>query len=81
MTMMISPDYYLSEYENASYAELLKLKNKLVDDIASFENTLGKNNFESTFQPGSDVRYQWNLEVLGKLLILLQKAFNREYEL
>lgn len=35
---MLSPETYLSEYENASYSELLKLKNKLVQKIAEFEN-------------------------------------------
>ena len=36
--MMMSPDTFLKEYENAGYFELLKLKNELVQGIAEFEN-------------------------------------------
>lgn len=78
--MMISPDAFLSKYENASYFELLKLKNELFQCIAEFEQDYDMEESGWEIQPGPDVRYQYNLEVLGKLAPMLREAFNREYE-
>lgn len=78
--MMMSPDAFLLKYENASYLELLKLKNELVQCIAEFEQDYDMEEPGWEMQPGPDVRYQYNLEVLGKLVPKLKEAFNREYE-
>lgn len=78
--MMMSPDGFLAEYENASYLELLKLKNELVQDIAEFETDYEQKNLGWGICPQPDVHYQWNLEVLGKVAPMLQEAFNKEYE-
>lgn len=78
--MMISPDAFLSQYENASYFELLNLKNEVVQCIAEFEKDYDMEEPGWGMQPGPDVHYQYNLEVLGKLAPMLREAFNREYE-
>ena len=78
--MMMSPEGFLAEYENASYFELLKLKNELVQCIAEFEQDYDMEESGWEIQPGPDVRYQYNLEVLEKLAPMLREAFNREYE-
>ena len=77
---MLSPETYLSEYENASYSELLKLKNELVQKIAEFESDFDMKDSGWAWKPSPDVHYQWNLEVLGKVASMLQEAFNEEYE-
>lgn len=76
----MSPDAYLSEYENASYLDLLKLKNELVQCITDFETDYDKEDAGWECNPSPDVHYQWNLEVLGMVCCLLKEAFNREYE-
>lgn len=79
--MMISPGVLLSRYENASYFELLKLKNELIQNITDFENDSDMKDLCWECEPSPDVHYQWNLEVLGKLAPMLQEAFNSEYEM
>lgn len=79
--MMMSPDYFLDEYENAGYFELLKLKNELVQEIAEFESDCEMKDDGLKVSPGPDVQYQWNLEVLGKVAGMLREAFNREFEM
>lgn len=78
--MMLSPEMYLAEYENASYLELLKLKNELVQDISEFETDYEQKNLGWGICPQPDVQYQWNLEVLRDVLLMLKEAFNKEYE-
>ena len=78
--MMISPDAFLSQYENASYFELLKLKNELIQNITDFEKDFDMKDSGWECKPSPDVHYQWNLEVLGKVAQMLQEAFNKEYE-
>lgn len=78
--MMISSDAFLSQYENASYFELLKLKNELIQNITDFENDFDMKDSGWGCNPSPDVHYQWNLEVLGKVAQMLQEAFNKEYE-
>lgn len=79
--MMMSPDSFLKEYKNAGYFELLKLKNELVQEIAEFERVCEMKSDGWKINPGPDVRYQWNLELMGKVAGMLKEAFNREYEM
>lgn len=76
--MMLSPEMYLAEYENASYFELLKLKNELIQNISEFETDYEQKNLGWGICPQPDVQYQWNLEVLRDVLLMLKEAFNRE---
>ena len=78
---MMSPESFLMQYEKASYFELLKLKNELIQNITEFENDFNQKNLEWGMNPSPDVHYQWNLEVLSKLSVMLCKAFNEEYEM
>ena len=80
-TMMMSPESYLKEYENANYIELLKLKNELVQCITEFEHDYDMDESIWSYSPSPDVSYQWNLEVLGKVSLMLREAFNKEYEM
>lgn len=77
--MFISPKTFLAQYENASYFELLKLKNELVQSIAAFEQDYDMEDSGWGAHPGPDVHYQWNLQVLGKVALMLQEVFCKEY--
>ena len=78
--MMMDPKQYVEQYKNASYIELLKIKNELVSCISDFEHDFDKEKLVWDISPGPDVGYQWNLEVLGLIAPMLSEAFNREYE-
>ena len=78
--MMIDPEQYVEQFENASYQEILKVKNELVSDITKFEHDYDREDPDWNICPKPDVRYQWNLEALGLIAPLLSKAFNSEYE-
>ncbi len=79
--MMLSPYAFLSKYETASYLDLLKLKNELIQKIVVFENDYDHKNLNWEINPSPDVHYQWNLKVLGKVCSMLCEAFNEEYEM
>lgn len=78
--MMIAPMTYVDQYENASYLDILKFKNELVESITKFEHDFDRKDPDWKFAPGPDVQYQWNLEALGFIASMLSKAFNKEYE-
>ncbi len=78
--MMMAPEQYVEEFENASYQEILKVKNELVSDITKFEHDYDMEDPDWEVKPGPDVHYQWSLKALGLIAPLLSKAFNREYE-
>ena len=76
--MMISPDCFIEQYSNKSYAELLTVRDKLFNDIRAFE----KHDYETEeilTHPSPEVVYQCNLEYLGKLCELISKKYNQEY--
>ncbi len=76
----MDPKQYAEQYKNASYIELLRLKNELVSCISEFEQDYAKEELVWDTSPGPDVGYQWNLEVLGLIAPMLSEAFNSEYE-
>ncbi len=78
--MMMAPAQYAEQFENASYQEILKVKNELVSEISKFEHDYDREDPDWYVCPKPDVRYQWSLEVLGLIAPLLSKAFNSEYE-
>ena len=78
--MMMAPVQYVEQFENASYQEILKVKNGLVSDISKFEHDYDMEDPDWNICPKPDVGYQWYLEALGLIAPMLSKAFNREYE-
>jgi hypothetical protein len=40
--MMMAPEQYAEQFENASYQEILKVKNELVSEISKFEHRQGR---------------------------------------
>ena len=78
--MMMAPEQYVEQFKNASYQEILKVKNKLITEITKFEHDYDREDPDWEAKPGPDVRYQWNLDALGLITPMLSEAFNREYE-
>ena len=76
----MAPEQYVEQFENASYQDILKVKNELISDISKFEHDYDREDPDWYVCPKPDVSYQWNLEVLGLIAPMLSKAFNREYE-
>ena len=80
--MMISREGYIKQFENASYIELIKERNRLVSYLRNYElseiaeHRTGK---EWTKNPSPDVRYQCYFWYLSALCEVMQKRYNKEY--
>ena len=73
--MLVSPGYFVEEQSVKSYAELLLIRDEIIQSIYSFEQCPSP---DSDFDPGPDVIYQWNLECLGKLCDLIAEKYRQE---
>ena len=69
---MVSPDYYVDDYKDMSYEELLPIRGELIEDIKAFEKSDG---LPSGMYPSPSTRYQVHLEYLGKLCELIAEKF------
>ena len=80
--MMICPEGYVKELEDAPYPELIRERNRLIRYIREFEK---KEKAGDRSDPGwgicpsPEVRYQMNLEYLAALCRLMQERYNREF--
>ncbi len=79
--MMIPPELYIEELENADYLELIEERNRLISRIKSFEmdDMKDKGGIEMDVCPSPDVRYQFNLKYLAQLCNLMQEKYRCEY--
>lgn len=77
--MMISPDGFIDEYRDKKYEELLPVRDELIEEIRAFENDTERNGKEWMIHPSPEVRYQCNLEYLGKICELISEKYNQEY--
>ena len=78
--MMMAPEQYVEQFKNASYQQILKVKNELISEITKFEHDYDREDPDWEAKPGPNVHYQWTLEALGLIAPMLSEAFNREYE-
>ena len=76
--MMISPEEFIEEYKNKSYAELLPIRDELLEEIRAFENHTYDPEMDM-FHPSPEVIYQCNLEYMGKLCELISKKYNQKF--
>lgn len=65
---MISPDYFIEEYKDMAYEELLPVRDELIDEIREFEKNVPDN---GGISPSPSTMYQVRLEYLGKLCELI----------
>jgi len=79
--MMISPDYFIDQFKASSYAQLIKERNELMEEILRFEENERcglRDEAEWSICPSPLVRYQMILEYLQKLLELMAKAYRED---
>jgi len=74
---MISPQSFIAEYENEPYEKLLKVRDKLIQDIRYFEKH--KNDYQDDFiiSPSPYLQYRMNIESLIKLILLMNKSLSK----
>ena len=72
--MMVSPDYFRSEYEKLSYEELIKKRDELMEYIKKFEEgRISKDDYN--IHPSPDVIYQMNHEYLAEIAPLIAEKY------
>jgi len=79
--MMIAPCTFIEEYKNCTYAQLIKVRNELLEEILGFEADEKRGlreGEECSIHPSPQVRYQMNQEYLQELLILMSKKYDEE---
>ena len=80
--MMISPQSYRKQFENASYEELMEECDRLIHFLQEYEK-LEKNGDRSSpewnIHPQPIVRYQIYMDYLAELLPFMRDKYNREY--
>ena len=70
--MMISPESYVAELENATYEELIRERGRLVAELVELEASIASEEEpEFLIYPSDDVRYQMCLEYLAALSSLM----------
>ena len=80
--MMISPESYVKELENASYPELIRVRDSLITEIRRFEvKEMAGDRSDPAWGvcPTPEVKYQTNLEYLAEICRLMHEKYNREY--
>ena len=77
--MMISPESYINQHKETSYAELLNIRDKLIIKVRNYETN--KNNVfdEAIVHPSPEVVYQCNLQYLAKLFELIAQKYSEEF--
>lgn len=80
--MMLSPQSFIADYMEYSYAELIELRNELVNDLNSYEEFL-KSGLADTecMQPSPSVRYQMHQDYLIEVIKLMQEKYEDELNL
>ncbi len=74
--MMISPEEFIEEYKNKSYADLLSIRDEFLEKIRVFEN----HTYDSEMvvvHPSPEVVYQCNLKYMGKLCELISEKYSK----
>lgn len=80
--MMISPQSYIKQFENASYIDFIKERDRLVSYLRNYElseitgHRTGK---DWAKNPSPGVRYQCYFWYLSALCEVMQKRYNKEY--
>lgn len=79
--MMVSPGTFIMNYSKCSYAELIKVRDELINEIREYEQqemTGNRNSEEWMIMPSPDVRYQMNFDYLAELLRLMSEKYQED---
>jgi len=77
--MMISPEMFAKQYKDKKYADLLEIRDQLVEEIEEFEELTPEEQKRGFMEPSPEVVYQMNLKYLGELCKLIADKYNSEY--
>lgn len=72
--MMISPESYIAQFEDAPYSELIRARAELVAELAEPESYFELGQQEEPYiavSPSEDTRYKMGLEYLAALIGLM----------
>lgn len=79
--MMISPQSYISRFKSAKYTDLIKERDRLINELREFEQnemTGDRSGKEWLIDPDPETRYQWSLDYLAELCMLMRDRYNGE---
>jgi len=74
--MMIGPESFAKEHENDSYAELLVVRDELIEAMHEYESANEK--IEELRYPSPETIYLMHFEYLGKLCELIVNRYRTE---
>ena len=77
--MMISPEMFVKQYKDKKYADLLEIRDQLVEENEECEEPTKKEKKNGFMEPSPEVVYQMNLKYLGELCKLIADKYNSEY--
>ena len=77
--MMISPEAYVDNIKDKSYKNLLKERDKLIQNLKIFEKHY-KNIDEPTTYPSFEIIYLYNLDYLIEIWKLVKEKYQDEFE-
>lgn len=72
--MMVSPESYIAQFEDAPYSELIRARAKLVAELAELESYFELGQQEEPYiavSPSEDTSYKMGLEYLAALIGLM----------
>lgn len=81
--MMISPQTYISRFKFANYTDLIKERDRLIDELQRFEKNVmngDRSGKEWLMDPNPETTYQCNLNYLAELCELMRDRYNNESE-
>ena len=81
--MMISPQTYISRFKSAKYTDLIKERDRLINELREFEQnemTGDRSGEEWLMDPNPEVMYQCSLDYLAELCELMRDRYNNESE-
>lgn len=81
--MMISPQSYISRFKSAKYTDLIKERDRLINELREFEQnemTGDRSGEEWLMDPNPEVMYQCSLDYLAELCVLMRDRYYNESE-
>ena len=74
---MISPSYFIDQYKDYKYEDLLPVRDELIEDIKAFEKR-DDSGERIIINPSPEVIYQCNLDYLAELSKLIAEKYREE---
>ena len=76
--MMISPELFIEQYKNKTYAELLEVRDELICSIKLFESAPEDEDEGFIMHPSPDVVYQMHHKYLSGICLLIVQKYREQ---